>query len=1003
MPGLTAKPNKARTAEDKEEMNAKYQPGDQVLPRVTTRERTSEERRAEEEDRRLIEEVREMSLREAEGGAPPIPPRRRPGSRAFDERISSRRARDDGRPRRGTNQLGLLGDGHRRRRSDSQQRQVGHQSSLRSLISSADLSERDIEREIEEFARQIQEEGLLDGLDLDNIDLTRDDELSRRITEAYRRRQRDRATSQPTRRDSPTSRHETNPSSRNGESRLDARPRPLDASSSSRSREGSSSRPATGSSNTEERDRRPPASLEVREAQTRPRRRTASGGRAATIPTVPTEPPVRPAARSQTDLSLPTERTVSSTLRPNTSEVRSSSVPSTSAELPGSSGTAGSSFANRICAGGHWTMCSDCYRSGKGCQYWFGFGHGGWNKWRRRRQQRGDESMAPPHILTASRYQQPPSTPGGADGRKTLTMDDPQLRLETGTFCAKCQIWTNDCYWRCDICNDGEWGYCNNCVNQGRSCTHPLLPLSHEVSLPHSRSPGRPTAARIVTEGPTRSISPFKPLSFATTCDICRTTITPSDIRYHCYSCTSSLVENAAAGDYDICSSCYAGLVSGDQISAENGHSGWRRCLKGHRMVVIGFAPGEVGHWRYIERDLVGGRKLRIEPLGEESQPSPPSQKWSWKQEDQKLERLVALDVSATAPTSHDSVTYTTLFPPDGGGGLRVFAKWAWYPKEEADDELLFPRGAEIREAEDVNGDCLPNAVILRNPILCRDLDHRPFTSIGGQIQPAIREEGAMFRITSRRLAAAAVAAAEPSAHTIKVSQAQGVARGLTAAIGNTPLIRLNRLSEETGCDILGKAEFMNPGGSIKDRAALYVVKDAEERGLLRPGGTVVEGTAGNLAGITRYLKDVSGGRVKSFLADPPGSVLHSYIASGGKLIERTGSSITEGIGQGRVTDNLQPDIGLMDGSMTISDEKSIEMVYRCLDEEGLYLGASSALNVVAAKEVAEKLGKGHKVVTVLCDGAYRYADRLFSRKWLEDKKLIGAIPKHLEKYIVLP
>ncbi|KAJ3484770.1 hypothetical protein NLG97_g6971 [Lecanicillium saksenae] len=739
---IAAKPNKARTSEDKEEMNAKYQPGDQVIPRVTTRERTSEERRAEEEDRRLIEEVREMSLREAEGGAPPIPPRRRPQSRVFDERISSRRARDDGRPRRGTNQLGLLGDGHRRRRSDSQQRQVGHQSSLRSLISSADLSERDIEREIEEFARQIQEEGLLDGLDLDNIDLTRDDELSRRITEAYRRRQRDRATSQPTRRDSPTSRSETNPGSRNGESRLDARPRPLDASSSSRSREGSSSRPATGSSNTEERDRRPPASLEVREAQTRPRRRTASGGRAATIPTVPTEPPVRPATRSQTDLSLPTERTASSTLRPNTSEVRSSSAPSAPAELPGSSGVTGSSFANRLArpptananesprtsterpsteqprapsasrpnraelAIVHSAATSpDCYRSGKGCQYWFGFGHGGWNKWRRRRQQRGDDSMAPPHILTASRYQPPPSTPGGADGRKTLTMDDPQLRLETGTFCAKCQVWTNDCYWRCDICNDGEWGYCNNCVNQGRSCTHPLLPLSHEVTLPHSRSPGRPTAARIVTEGPTRSISPFKPLSFATTCDICRTTITPSDIRYHCYSCTSSLVENAAAGDYDICSSCYAGLVSRDQISAENGHSGWRRCLKGHRMVVIGFAPGEAGHWRYIERDLVGGRKLRIEPLGEESQPNPPSQKWSWKQDDQKLERLVTQEVSATAPTSYDSVTYTTLFPPDGGVGLRVFAKWAWYPKEEADDELLFPRGAEIREAEDVNGD----------------------------------------------------------------------------------------------------------------------------------------------------------------------------------------------------------------------------------------------------------------------------------------------------------
>ena len=299
----------------------------------------------------------------------------------------------------------------------------------------------------------------------------------------------------------------------------------------------------------------------------------------------------------------------------------------------------------------------------------------------------------------------------------------------------------------------------------------------------------------------------------------------------------------------------------------------------------------------------------------------------------------------------------------------------------------------------------------------------------------------------------------------------------------------------------------------MKDRAALYVIKDAEEKGLLRPGGTVVEGTAGNtgiglahvcrskgyqlviympntqsqgkvdllrllgaevypvpavafenpenynhqakrhaerldnavwtnqfdnvanrrahiettgpeiwnqtngkidaftcatgtggtLAGVTRYLKDVSDGRVKTFLADPPGSVLHSYVTSGGKLKERTGSSITEGIGQGRVTDNLKPDIDLLDGAVHISDERSIEMVYRCLDEEGLYLGASSCLNVAAAKEVAEKLGQGNTVVTILCDGAYRYADRLFSRKWLSEKNLLRAIQPHLQKYIVLP
>ncbi|KAM0797020.1 cysteine synthase (O-acetylserine (thiol)-lyase-like protein) [Usnea florida] len=377
-----------------------------------------------------------------------------------------------------------------------------------------------------------------------------------------------------------------------------------------------------------------------------------------------------------------------------------------------------------------------------------------------------------------------------------------------------------------------------------------------------------------------------------------------------------------------------------------------------------------------------------------------------------------------------------------------------------------------------------------------------------------------MLRQSVRKLSSTAHKAAEVASkvdmsnqYGVHLARAQGHVNGFVGAIGNTPLIRLKKLSDETGCEILGKAEFQNPGGSVKDRAALYVVKDAEEKGQLRPGGTVVEGTAGNtgiglahvcrskgyklviympntqsqgkvdllrllgaevypvpavafenpenynhqakrhaersnnavwtnqfdnvanrrahlettgpeiwnqtdgkidaftcatgtggtLAGVTRYLKDVSDGRVKTFLADPPGSVLHSYIISGGQLKERTGSSITEGIGQGRITDNLSPDVDLLDGALHVSDERSIEMVYRCLDEEGLYLGASSCLNVAAAKEVAEKLGPGKTVVTILCDGAYRYADRLFSRSWLTDKNLLRAIPPHLEKYVVLP
>jgi len=369
----------------------------------------------------------------------------------------------------------------------------------------------------------------------------------------------------------------------------------------------------------------------------------------------------------------------------------------------------------------------------------------------------------------------------------------------------------------------------------------------------------------------------------------------------------------------------------------------------------------------------------------------------------------------------------------------------------------------------------------------------------------------ALRRIIARR--GFATAAESALGYNMKVGRTQGTVNGLVGAIGNTPLIRLNKISEETGCDIYGKAEFMNPGGSVKDRAALYVVKDAEERGLLKPGGTVIEGTAGNtgiglahvcrskgynlkiympdtqsqgkidllrllgaevfpvpavpyedpqnynhqakraaeefdnavwtnqfdntanrrahiettgpeiwaqlggnidaftcatgtggtFAGVTRYLKEMSDGRTECWLADPPGSVLFSYIQSGGKLSERSGGSITEGIGQGRVTDNLKNEVSLITDALQIPDSESIKMVYRLLDEEGLYLGASTALNVVAAYELAKKIGPGKTVATILCDGAYRYADRLFSKKWLHSKKLWDAIPEHLKKYAVLP
>jgi cysteine synthase A len=324
------------------------------------------------------------------------------------------------------------------------------------------------------------------------------------------------------------------------------------------------------------------------------------------------------------------------------------------------------------------------------------------------------------------------------------------------------------------------------------------------------------------------------------------------------------------------------------------------------------------------------------------------------------------------------------------------------------------------------------------------------------------------------------------------------VSEGFIGSVGNTPLIRLRRLSQETGCEILGKAEFMNPGGSVKDRAAKWIVLDAERRGLLKPGGTVVEGTAGNtgigiahvcnargykavivmpdnqaaekyqiiealgaelrkvpavpygnpnqyqkvagrlaaelpnaiwanqfdntanrdahfestgpeiwndtegridafcaatgtggtLSGVARFLKSRNGG-VRIVLLDPPGSALYHYIKDG-ELKSDGGSSITEGIGTGRVTANLAG--APIDDALRISDEETMRTVYRLLREEGLLLGSTAGINVAGAVRVAKQLGPGHTIATILCDGGAKYQSRLFNKAWIAEKGFSAAV-----------
>lgn len=329
---------------------------------------------------------------------------------------------------------------------------------------------------------------------------------------------------------------------------------------------------------------------------------------------------------------------------------------------------------------------------------------------------------------------------------------------------------------------------------------------------------------------------------------------------------------------------------------------------------------------------------------------------------------------------------------------------------------------------------------------------------------------------------------------------------GFLDAVGNTPLIRLRRASEETGCEIFGKAEFLNPGSSVKDRAALAIVRDAEEQGLLRPGGVIVEGTAGNtgiglalvgnargyrtvivipdtqsrekidmlrlcgadvrpvpavpyrdpnnyvklsgrlaadlansepngaiwanqfdnvanrrghyettgpeiwrqtdgrvdgfvcavgtggtLAGVGMFLKERKPGVVIG-LADPRGAALYSWFTSGELKME--GESITEGIGQSRITKNLEG--APVDRAWQIGDEEALPIVFDLLKHEGLCLGASSGINVAGAIRMARELGPGHVIVTILCDYGTRYQSKLWNPAFLRAKGL--PVPDWLEQ-----
>jgi hypothetical protein len=210
--------------------------------------------------------------------------------------------------------------------------------------------------------------------------------------------------------------------------------------------------------------------------------------------------------------------------------------------------------------------------------------------------------------------------------------------------------------------------------------------------------PTTPKAAQVVQTPHTITLAnlSFQPLTFSTECDICKQYIHPSLSRFHCPKCEQ--------GDYDICTNCYLHLVSTGRITVDNGHQGWRRCLQGHRMCIVGFEDRDGGQRRIVVAEIVGGWALKESPPPSSSPPAenmatPTPPNWSWKDEDGTMRK------ATVRPHHLPTQILPGRFPPNGGVGLRCQANWSYFPDEGVRDELMFPKGAEVREGEDINGD----------------------------------------------------------------------------------------------------------------------------------------------------------------------------------------------------------------------------------------------------------------------------------------------------------
>ena len=739
----------------------------------------------------MLAEVREMSLREVGVRAPGSYERgrrHRPADRRRNPSVDTQQRRRDQPAQLAQQNIPQA----------ETRRQIGHQSSLRSLMSSSEIDSSEMEQEI----LRLVDEGWLDGIDLNSLDTSQIDELSERIADAYRRRHRhgSRAGTAP----AEQSRHSQDPShgrpreqSRNRSSRSSAsmeqlqhsahppvsRPRLLEAYSTgqnhqrrasseqrrqtspsprssarrifsagqnqaARSATDLSQRPSSSSS------RARPSELSHHQGRriTGPDRRQRDQTRGENRPEIGTahststtgdasprqgldqrepRPSLPPRSSDPGQTVVAGSRTVSEhtqnpsapTSLPRSSHVRpqtNSSVqdlpplytdPSIKCDQCGKQDIEYDLHYNcSICHEGSFNLCLKCYRLGRGCLDWYGFGYAALQRYQRKAMDLSKlKNHSPPHALVGRRYRRPSPASirlPSSERDPKRTSENPIARLQSGTFCATCLDFANHCFWKCNSCLEGEWGFCNRCVNQGRCCTHPLSPVAHK-SLTYSATPRTMDPDSTTLFAPASdhhsSASPlflglphpdqYVPLTLSTSCSICEYPIPPSSTRLHCPQCND--------GDFNICTNSYLKLISDGRISAENGNKGWRRCPSGHRMIIVGFEDSQAGQRRVIVEDLVGGHGLTDDGTNAEQNVM---QEWSWRDGEQRHIRTVSKQVAANGLYDSESTAGREI-PPSGGLGMRALALWSYWPREGAQDELMFPKGAEIREVENINGD----------------------------------------------------------------------------------------------------------------------------------------------------------------------------------------------------------------------------------------------------------------------------------------------------------